>query len=69
MNHDEWIKLAAAAALIVMQAYAVQPWKYPVLALFWDWVARITGQVANRLGWISVNARANYYLAVETSGA
>jgi hypothetical protein len=64
MDKDEWIKYLATAALVLAEAYAVQPWKFPVFAWFWDFIARVCGRLANSLGWISVNARANYFMAV-----
>ena len=66
MDKDEVIKYIATAAIVLMEAYAIQPWKFPVFAWFWDRVATICGLLANRLGWISMQARYNYYTAVSS---
>ena len=63
---EEWVKLIAAAVVTLAQVYVVEPWKFPVFAQFWDWLARVTGVLANRLGWISVKARINYYSVVNS---
>lgn len=61
---DEWVNLIAAAVVTLAQVYVLEPWKFPVFAKFWDWIARLTGQLANRLAWWSMHARANYYIAI-----
>jgi hypothetical protein len=66
MSQDT-LQLIAAAAVVIMEAYAIQPWKFPVFAMFWDMVATICGQLANRLAWVSMNARANYFTAVSNA--
>jgi hypothetical protein len=64
----EDVKVLATAVLILAQLYILEPWKFPAFAKLWDFVARWTGYAANVLGWIAVNARANYYQAVREMG-
>lgn len=61
---DDTLQIIAAAAIAVCQIYAIEPWKFPVFAKFWDLVARICGHLANMLGWWSIQARKNYFSAV-----
>lgn len=68
MSQNDLIQLISMASLIVIEAYAIQPWKFPVFAIFWDWIARITGHLANWLGWQSMHARSNYYMVVSQNG-
>lgn len=58
---EETFQLIAAAVVTLTQIYMLEPWKFPVFAWFWDTVARFCGELANVLGWISVQARANYF--------
>jgi hypothetical protein len=62
------VKVIATAVLILSQLYILEPWKFPAFARMWDFIARWTAYVANVLGWVSVNARANYYQAVREMG-
>ena len=61
---DDTIQLLAAVALGLIQIYAVEPWKFHVFARFWDWLARVSGGLANYLGWMSIRARHNYFIAL-----
>jgi hypothetical protein len=61
---DDAIQLIAAAAIAVCQIYAMEPWKFPIFAKFWDFMARLCGNLANMLGWWSMKARENYYTAI-----
>jgi hypothetical protein len=58
---DELWQLVAAAMMTMTQIYIAEPWKFTALARFWDWLARLTGMLANRLAFISMHARASYY--------
>jgi hypothetical protein len=58
---DEIWQLAAVVAATMAQLYMTEPWKFTAVARFWDWLARITGRLANWLGHVSMHARASYY--------
>lgn len=62
---EDLIQLIATAVVVLSQLYFMEPWKFPIFAKFWDTIARICGRMANVLGWVSVEARANYFLAVQ----
>jgi hypothetical protein len=67
MSDEAW-QFIAAAVVTLAQVYMVEPWKFPILAKFWDTVARICGELANMLGLVAVKARANYFSVIsETS--
>lgn len=66
MSKNDLIQMIATAAVIIIEAYAIQPWKFPVFAMFWDSVAKVCGYLANWLGWQAMHARANYYTAVSS---
>lgn len=70
MKKDELIQLLAGVTIAVIQVYAMDPTfsLRLVFARFWDWLARVTGNLANFLGFYSMHARANYYLAVNSIG-
>jgi hypothetical protein len=65
---DSYIDLIAAAVVTLAQLYVIEPWKFPVFAKFWDWLATLCGVLANHLGWMAMRARSNYYLAVSEYG-
>jgi hypothetical protein len=58
---DEMKQMLMAAAVLMAQVYVTEPWKFTAFARFWDWVARVAGLLANKLGWLAMHARANYY--------
>jgi len=47
------------------QLYMVEPWKFPVFAMFWDTVAKFCGELANLLAYIAMRARLNYYASIQ----
>jgi hypothetical protein len=57
-------QIIAAAVVTMTQMYMLEPWKYPVFARLWDWIATVCGRLANILGWWSMKARSNYYTAI-----
>lgn len=61
---EDTVQLLAAAAIAICQIYVAEPWKFHVFARFWDLFARITGRIANVLGWMSLEARHNYFIAI-----
>jgi hypothetical protein len=63
---DEIYRLIAVAIAAVTELYAMDDSKLPIFAKFWDIVATICGKLANVLGWIAVEARANYFQVVGT---
>jgi hypothetical protein len=63
MNGDAW-KAIAAAIVAVIQVYGTRSDMAMLFARFWDWIAMITGQLANLLGRWSIIARSNYFTAV-----
>jgi len=60
MNENA-VQLIAAVTIAVCQVYVMEPWKFPVFARFWDYIACICGILANMLGWWSMRAREKYY--------
>lgn len=65
---DETIQLIAAAIVTMAQIYVMEPWKYPVFAAFWDFIARFLGELADACGKLSMIARQNYFTAVNSYG-
>jgi hypothetical protein len=65
---DEVIQILAAATVTLLQVYIMEPWKFTAFAKFWDWLARFSAALADKLGWISVQARSNYYASVSAIG-
>jgi hypothetical protein len=65
---DEWVQALAAAVIVLAQAYAAEPWKFAVFARFWDWLAKLAGQLADMFGWMAMHARRNYYDAISVYG-
>jgi len=61
---EDLMQLIATAVVVLSQLYFMEPWKYPIFARFWDWLARVCGEAANALGLISVQARMNYFHAI-----
>jgi hypothetical protein len=64
MSDETWQLLAAAIATMA-QLYMVEPWKFPVFAMFWDTVAKFCGELANLLAYIAMRARLNYYASIQ----
>lgn len=70
MKHEDIIQLIAGVAIALIQFYAIDP-TFSFAKLFarmWDWLARTSGNLANWLGWYSMHARENYYMAVNSLG-
>lgn len=65
MNNSDMIQLAGLALLLLAEQYMVAPWQFQPLARMWDIIARVCGEIANVLGFISLQARANYFSVVE----
>ncbi len=64
MNEDT-VRILATIAIAAAEIYALNGGDFPVAAWFFDLIARITGYLANILGTISLNARLNYFMAVQ----
>lgn len=62
---SENMRYILAAAIAVMQLYYYTPWHQNMFAVFWDYVAKTCGSIANLLAWIAVEARANYFACVQ----
>lgn len=60
---DETRQLILLAAAAVYQMYATNT--YPIVAMFWDVIATVTGYLAWYLGRISMFARLSYMEAVK----
>lgn len=61
---SETLQMIAIAVITYYELCAIQG-SNPVFAYIWDIIATITGILANILGRISVQARLNYYVAVQ----
>lgn len=61
---EDTFQLIAAAIIALSQIYLIEPWKFPVFAIFWDWLAKVCGYTANVLGYMSMRARANYFVSI-----
>lgn len=61
---DETLKLIASAVIVMCEVYAMKGGDFPFFAWLWDFIARVTGTLANVLGHIAVNARYNYFVEV-----
>jgi hypothetical protein len=66
--NSDTAQLIGLAVLLLAEQYMIAPWQFPLLARLWDIIARITASIANTLGFISMRARANYYLVVNYGG-
>lgn len=64
----ELIELIGTCIVVVAQIYMIDGHDFPFLAWAWDVIARLTGQLANLLGFASLHARANYYTVVNSYG-
>ena len=62
------MQLIGAVAVAVMQIYALNGYDFPFLAWLWDIIAKTTGRIANLLGFISIQARLNYYTVINSYG-
>lgn len=62
---DELFQLLAASIVALTELYAIRGADFAPIAWFWDFIARLTGHLANFLGRISVSARLNYMMAVQ----
>lgn len=65
MNSDT-IQLIGLAVLILAEQYAVAPWQFTAFAKFWDWLATFCSKLSWLLGYLSMRARINYYVAVNS---
>jgi hypothetical protein len=65
---DEAVQLIAAAVVTLAQLYVIEPWKYPVFAYWWDWIAKICGNLAKILADVAMRARLNYFTVVNSYG-
>lgn len=61
---DETKRIIAQAAIALVYVWAAYEHEFPMLAWLYDLIARITGQMANALGTISMKARYNYFQVV-----
>lgn len=59
------IRYIAAAIVAVIQLYYYTPNHQGMFAAFWDYIAKVCGGLANMLGWIAVEARANYFASIQ----
>ena len=64
--NEETVRVIATAIVAVAEIYALTGGSFPFLAWFLDLVATITGQLANKLADISITARLNYFMVVQT---
>lgn len=64
MKREDWIEFLSAAAVVVIQAYTVAPWKFQWMAKFWDKIAILCGMLASAFANMAMSARANYWTAV-----
>lgn len=67
MNTDT-AQLIGLAVLILAEQYMIAPWQFNVFARVWDAVAKICAFMADILGWVSMQARLNYYQVVSYGG-
>lgn len=65
---DETIQLIAAAIVTMAQLYVIEPWKYPVFAYIWDWIATMAGRLARIFADLAMRARLNYFTVVTAYG-
>lgn len=66
---DELAQVLAAAIVAVAQIYAAGPARTPVFIHIWDFLARFLSGLAWTLGRLSMQARLNYYAAVNAYGS
>jgi hypothetical protein len=64
---DDTKQLIAIAVVTVAQIYVTEPNKIrETFARFWDFIAVLCGEIANALGFVSMQARQNYYEVVNS---
>jgi len=70
VKRDDIVQLIAGVTIAIVQIYAIDPtFSFgAVFARMWDWLARVSGSLANWLAWYSMHARSNYYSAVNSIG-
>lgn len=66
---DELAQVLAAVIVAVAQIYASGPGRSPVFIYIWDFLARVCGMLAWALGRFSMQARLNYFAAVNAYGS
>ena len=67
MSNEAW--QAIAAAIVAMsQIYASRADSMPIFAKMWDYLANLFGVLATILGRWAIQARLNYFEAVESYG-
>jgi len=65
MNSEDLWRIIGTAVLILLEAWAMQPYKVPLIAQLWLWISRWARATAMHAGILALTAENNYYTAVE----
>lgn len=63
--NEQVLQIIGLILLIIYEVYVLHSGDAPVLARFWDFVARVAGAVANYFGRIAVRARLSYFEVIQ----
>lgn len=63
--NEQILQIIGLLLAIIYEVYALHTADTPILARFWDFIAKLTGAVANFFGKLSVNARLAYFEVVQ----
>lgn len=61
----DYIRAIATAVVALAEVCMLMPGQLPLFAYMWDKIASICGYLANMLGWISIQARLNYFAVIQ----
>lgn len=62
---EELIRAGVMILVIGLEWYMMQPYREPVVARFWEFIARLARRIAYRAGRIALHAEHSYYIAAE----
>lgn len=62
---DELIRAGLMILIIGLEWYAMQPYREPVIARFWEFIASVSQRIARRAGMLALHAENQYYIAAE----
>jgi hypothetical protein len=64
-SKNEVLRAAVMITVIAFEWYAMQPYHDPLIARFWEYLARMCRMAAERFGRAAIAAENNYYIALE----
>jgi hypothetical protein len=58
------VQIICATIITLAELWYLNPGNMNMFAWLWDFIARVTGELANMLGYISMEARVRYFTVV-----